>query len=43
MYQTGLHLFSPMNLANVEVGKHLYWNLSNYKIHGQVFIVSYPL
>jgi len=41
MYQTGLNFFSLMNLAEVEVGKHLYWNLSNYKIHGQVFIVSW--
>jgi len=41
MYQAGLNFFSFMNLAEVEVGKHLYWNLSNYKIHGQVFIVSW--
>lgn len=41
MYQAGLNFFSFINLAEVEVGKHLYWNLSNYKIHGQVFIVSW--
>lgn len=30
-----------INLASVEVGKHLYWHLGNYDIHGQVFIVSW--
>ena len=28
-------------VSSVEVGKHLYWNIGNYKIHGQVFIVSW--
>nr|YP_009393919.1 ATP synthase CF0 subunit IV [Polysiphonia sertularioides]ARW62481.1 ATP synthase CF0 subunit IV [Polysiphonia sertularioides] len=28
-------------LSSVEVGKHLYWNIGNYDVHGQVFIVSW--
>nr|QCI06550.1 ATP synthase CF0 subunit IV [Erythroglossum lusitanicum] len=28
-------------LSSVEVGKHLYWTIGNYSIHGQVFIVSW--
>ena len=28
-------------LAEVEVGKHLYWNIAGFLIHGQVFIVSW--
>lgn len=41
MYQTGLYLFSCLNLSAIEVGKHLYWQLLNYQVHGQVFIVSW--
>jgi len=26
-------------LANVEVGKHLYWNLAGFLVHGQVLVV----
>ncbi len=33
-----IHFFS---LSAVEVGKHLYWTIGNYDIHGQVFIVSW--
>lgn len=29
------------NLAEVEVGKHLYWEIAGLKLHGQVFIVSW--
>nr|YP_009511666.1 ATP synthase CF0 subunit IV [Melanthalia intermedia]AXI97543.1 ATP synthase CF0 subunit IV [Melanthalia intermedia] len=32
---------SNMLLSAVEVGKHLYWTIGNYKLHGQVFIVSW--
>lgn len=42
MYQTETvktSLFTIMSA--VEVGKHLYWNLGDYRIHGQVFIVSW--
>ena len=28
-------------LAKLEVGQHLYWNLGNFKIHGQVFLASW--
>ncbi|MGG6268550.1 F0F1 ATP synthase subunit A [Leptolyngbya sp. AN03gr2] len=28
-------------IANLEVGHHLYWQIGNLKIHGQVFIVSW--
>lgn len=27
--------------SSVEVGKHLYWKVGNYNIHGQVFLVSW--
>ena len=27
--------------AALEVGQHLYWQLGNYKIHGQVFLSSW--
>jgi len=26
-------------LAEVEVGKHFYWNIAGFLVHGQVFIV----
>jgi len=42
MYQTEINfLYSSILIAAVEVGKHLYWTIGNYKIHGQVFIVSW--
>ena len=41
MYQHELNILSHMSISTIEVGKHLYWNLSGYKIHGQVFIVSW--
>ena len=28
-------------LADIEVGKHLYWEIAGLKVHGQVFIVSW--
>ena len=28
-------------LSSVEVGKHLYWTIGSYRIHGQVFLVSW--
>nr|QCI05445.1 ATP synthase CF0 subunit IV [Crouania attenuata] len=30
-----------ITMSSVEVGKHLYWSIGNYNIHGQVFIVSW--
>lgn len=41
MYHSGSCLFSYFNLSSIEVGKHLYWQVWNYQIHGQVFIVSW--
>nr|QCI08516.1 ATP synthase CF0 subunit IV [Spermothamnion repens] len=34
-------MFSSINIASVEVGKHLYWEIGSYSVHGQVFIVSW--
>jgi F-type H+-transporting ATPase subunit a len=28
-------------VSSIEVGKHLYWQLGKYKVHGQVFIVTW--
>nr|YP_009314315.1 ATP synthase CF0 subunit IV [Liagora harveyana]SCW22569.1 ATP synthase CF0 subunit IV [Liagora harveyana] len=30
-----------LNISSVEVGQHLYWQLGNYQVHGQVFIVTW--
>nr|YP_009391437.1 ATP synthase CF0 subunit IV [Platysiphonia delicata]ARW59581.1 ATP synthase CF0 subunit IV [Platysiphonia delicata] len=42
MYQEQ-NLFTSLfiNFSAVEVGKHLYWQIGSYFIHGQVFIVSW--
>lgn len=34
-------LLSFFGFSSVEVGKHLYWQIGDYSIHGQVFIVSW--
>lgn len=34
----GLNTFP---LAELEVGKHFYWEIGNYQVHGQVFIASW--
>nr|YP_009391850.1 ATP synthase CF0 subunit IV [Acrosorium ciliolatum]ARW59994.1 ATP synthase CF0 subunit IV [Acrosorium ciliolatum] len=34
-------LLSFFQFSEVEVGKHLYWEIGKYNIHGQVFIVSW--
>uniref|UniRef100_A0AAU7YPB6 ATP synthase subunit a, chloroplastic n=1 Tax=Gracilaria hainanensis TaxID=2871843 RepID=A0AAU7YPB6_9FLOR len=42
MDYTKLAEFSSFALLSaVEVGKHLYWTIGSYKVHGQVFIVSW--
>ena len=42
MYQKEIDLlYSSTLMSSVEVGKHLYWTIGDYKIHGQVFIVSW--
>jgi len=40
MYQNNLSAFNSFySIAEVEVGKHLYWEIAGLKLHGQVFIV----
>nr|QCI09038.1 ATP synthase CF0 subunit IV [Inkyuleea mariana] len=42
MYHKELEgLSSFIDFSAVEVGKHLYWKIGSYNIHGQVFIVSW--
>nr|YP_009399917.1 ATP synthase CF0 subunit IV [Tolypiocladia glomerulata]ARW69736.1 ATP synthase CF0 subunit IV [Tolypiocladia glomerulata] len=42
MFQdNNFNLLTSFTLSSVEVGKHLYWTLGNYNLHGQVFIVSW--
>nr|YP_009314521.1 ATP synthase CF0 subunit IV [Liagoropsis maxima]SCW22775.1 ATP synthase CF0 subunit IV [Liagoropsis maxima] len=45
LYQSSLDSFKKLpiflNISSVEVGKHLYWQVGNYKVHGQVFIVTW--
>lgn len=38
-YNNFAELSSSLEISAVEVGKHLYWTIGAYKIHGQVFIV----
>ena len=37
----GLNVLNSFPLAELEVGKHLYWHIGNLKVHGQVFITSW--
>lgn len=39
MYPSNLYLSSSLLIADAEVGKHFYWNLSGFLVHGQVLIV----
>jgi F-type H+-transporting ATPase subunit a len=36
-----LNLFHTLPIASIEVGEHLYWQIGNFKVHGQVFLVSW--
>lgn len=36
-----LHFFDPALLAKLEVGQHYYWHIGGFKLHGQVFLVSW--
>ena len=36
-----LNLSHYLNLAAIEVGEHLYWEIGKFKLHGQVFLVSW--
>jgi F-type H+-transporting ATPase subunit a len=38
---TFLDTFTVFPLAELEVGKHFYWQIGNLKLHGQVFITSW--
>ena len=37
----GLNITNPLPLAALEVGRHLYWQVGNLQIHGQVFLTSW--
>nr|YP_009295990.1 ATP synthase CFO A chain subunit IV [Schizymenia dubyi]AOM64925.1 ATP synthase CFO A chain subunit IV [Schizymenia dubyi] len=42
MYQEVIkEIFPFIEVSSVEVGKHLYWTIGNYRVHGQVFLVSW--
>ncbi|MBL1209992.1 F0F1 ATP synthase subunit A [Geminocystis sp. GBBB08] len=36
-----INLLNSVNLAAIEVGEHFYWEIGKYKVHGQVFLVSW--
>lgn len=36
-----LNAFNSLPLASLEVGKHFYWHLGNFKVHGQVFLTTW--
>jgi len=36
-----LNAFGSFPIAELEVGKHFYWQIGNLKIHGQVFLTSW--
>ncbi|MBZ8179361.1 MAG: F0F1 ATP synthase subunit A [Oscillatoria sp. PMC 1051.18] len=37
----GLNAIISLPLAELEVGKHFYWEIGNIKLHGQVFLTSW--
>jgi len=39
MYIDNLYLSTSTFLAEVEVGKHFYWNIAGFLVHGQVMLV----
>nr|YP_009312884.1 ATP synthase CF0 subunit IV [Helminthora furcellata]SCW21138.1 ATP synthase CF0 subunit IV [Helminthora furcellata]SCW23998.1 ATP synthase CF0 subunit IV [Helminthora furcellata] len=45
LYQNSINVLDNkllfINISSVEVGKHLYWQLGNYQVHGQVFMVTW--
>ncbi|RAQ39502.1 F0F1 ATP synthase subunit A [Arthrospira sp. O9.13F] len=36
-----VNAFGSLPFAELEVGKHFYWNIGNLRIHGQVFMTSW--
>lgn len=42
MYYNVIEMLPSLySLTAVEVGKHLYWHIGNYVVHGQVFLVTW--
>jgi len=39
MYPDNFYLSTPTFLAEAEVGKHFYWNIAGFLVHGQVLLV----
>jgi F-type H+-transporting ATPase subunit a len=37
----GLNIINPLPLAALDVGHHLYWQLGNFRLHGQVLLTSW--
>jgi F-type H+-transporting ATPase subunit a len=37
----GLNIINSLPLAALDVGHHLYWQLGNFRLHGQVFLTSW--
>jgi F-type H+-transporting ATPase subunit a len=37
----GLNIINPLPVAALDVGHHLYWQLGNFRLHGQVFLTSW--
>ena len=37
----GLNIINPLPMAALDVGHHLYWQLGNFRLHGQVFLTSW--
>ncbi|MGP0129071.1 MAG: F0F1 ATP synthase subunit A [cyanobacterium endosymbiont of Rhopalodia musculus] len=37
----GLGFVQTFSLASLEVGQHWYWEIGNYRVHGQVFMTSW--
>lgn len=38
---SNIHALPFLTLAELEVGKHFYWQIGNLKLHGQVFLTSW--
>jgi F-type H+-transporting ATPase subunit a len=36
-----LSILNSFGIASLEVGKHFYWEVGNFRVHGQVFLVSW--
>ena len=36
-----LNQLNTFSLASLEIGKHFYWEIGNFRLHGQVFLTSW--